>query len=451
MKKRPLSELAALLNAPCSEEGIIEGFAVDSRSLKPSDVFFALTGERVDGHRFLRDVAEKQALAAVVSKDFQGESYGLPLLRVDNVLQALQYVAKVVISRRQSKVIAVTGSVGKTTTKEFIATLLGGKFRVVKTPGNSNSQVGIPLSILDSEGDEEIFVMEMGMSQPNELQKLVEIAPPHIAIITKVALAHSEFFPEGIEGIAQAKTEIFSHHKTQLGIVNAQICQFETALKTGSCPKLVFSIEDTAAEVDFSLRIEKGGMRIKEKGDESPLFMLPFSATHLCENFTCASAVARTLGMTWDEIIERIPLLKVYKRRFEKIERSGVVFINDSYNASPASMGAALTNLPEPREGGRRVAVLGEMKELGKFSEKSHREIGELAFTQVDHLLCLGKGCQPMVDVFSKGGKAVNWFEDLTQLRETLFSFIKTGDVVLIKGSNSNQMWRILDDSEEHL
>lgn len=428
----------------CSEKvsGIVRGFKQDSRGVKPGDLFFAQKGEKVDGHDFLKEVAGQGAIGAVIKADYAGEDFGLALLRSDDVVAALHRLAKIVHATRSVRVVGVTGSVGKTTTKEFIATILEAKFRVGKTPGNANSQVGVPLSILNSEGNEEVFVMEMGMSLPQEIKKLVAIAPPEVAIITKIALAHAAFFPSGMEGIAEAKAEIFSHPATRLGILNHQVAQFAGALNSGDCFKMTYGSD---VESDFTLHREETQFYVVENGKRTSLFSLPFIASHLCEDFMGAAAVARGLGMQWEEIIAAAQHLKVYKHRFEKVERAGIVFINDSYNANPTSMRAALTNLPSPHPGCKRIAVLGAMKELGDHTEKSHHDIAKLALEHVDHLLTLGEECLPMVDVFNQAGRPVEHFLELDEIRRRVFELACSGDVVLLKGSNSKQLWRVLE------
>ena len=411
------------------EEFVRGGVGIDSRKAAPGQLFFALKGERVDGHDFLGEVAARGAAAAVVSEGYAGVDFGMKLIRVSDVLASLQWLAKEVLAQRGTRVVGVTGSVGKTTTKEFIATLLAGRYRVGKSPGNSNSQVGVPLSILNGSGEEEVLVLEMGMSGAGEIAKLVQIAPPEVALITKIGLAHSEFFPTGLEGIRAAKAEIFSHPHTRVGIVPKD---------SGIEGRKTFALGDISA--DYGLC----GDRIFEEGKEVYGVHLPFMASHLRENFLGAAAVARNLGMSWEEIGEQTQLLKVYPMRFERKEKNGVVYINDAYNANPISMRAALMNLPKPVEGGRTIAVLGEMKELGPFSKPSHQEIGKLALQVVDQLICLGKECEPMVEMFQQAGRPVDHFLDIEALRSHLAAVIKEGDVVLLKGSNSNGLWRLL-------
>lgn len=440
-----LFQIAKWLGCDLQLSGRVYGFKQNSREVLPGDLFFALKGEKVDGHSYLEEIASKGAVGAVVSKEYCGDAFGLVLLRVENVIASLHQLAKIVHATRQVRVIGVTGSVGKTTTKEFIATLLEKKYRVHKTPGNANSQVGVPLSILNCDGDADIFVMEMGMSLPKEIARLVDIAPPEVSIVTKVALAHAAFFPDGLEGIARAKFEIFSHPFTKIGIYHHQVSQFPS-LSTGDCLKMTYCQDGESQDCDFVLCSEGDRYYVKEGVERTHAFALPFSASHLCENFMGAAAVARAIGMQWVEIIPQIQKLTVFQRRFERVERNGVVFINDSYNANITSMRAALMNLPRPHRGKKRIAVLGAMKELGDHSEQSHLEVGRIALMYVDHLLCIGEECIAMVDVFNKANKPVEHFDNLDALKCRVHNLAEDGDVVLLKGSNSKKLWLILEE-----
>ncbi len=446
MKERPLAWFAQTLEIPGTYNKIVKGAEIDSRKVQPGQLFFALRGKKFDGHAFLRDVADRGAVAAVVAKDYNGENFGLQLFKVECPTIALQTLAKREREERKIRVIAVTGSVGKTTTKEFLADLLQVKFRTAKTPGNSNSQVSIPLSILNSHGDEELFVMEMGMSEPNEIEKLVEIAPPYLGLITRVGLAHVGAFTDGIEGVARAKAQIFAHPQTRYGVYNAACADFSAVTQTGTCEKLSFAYEKLCERpADYLLSWSGSAFVAEEKTMRSPSFTLPFHATHLCEDFMAAAAAARILGVSWDEIISQAAKLTVYKARFEQIEKDGILFINDAYNANPTSMRAAFANLPKPEKGGRRIGVIGTMVELGSNSELYHREIGQEALAHFDHLLCIGKECLPMIEIFAKQGRSAEHFADLASLQERLTSLAQPKDVVLIKGSNSVKLWQILE------
>lgn len=441
VKKKTLKDLAKALDVKENFSGTITGFETDSRKIGEGMVFFALKGENVDGHDFLKEVAEKKAIAAVVSKDYRGEDFGIPLLRVDDVLKSLQTLAQAAFKKRKGHTIAVTGSVGKTTTKEFIATLLEGHFTVAKTPGNANSQVGIPLSILNSENTGDVFILEMGMSEKGQISKLVEIAPPDIGVITKIGVSHAEFFHNGIEGIAAAKAEIFSHPKTRCAIINGSSAHFDPFANMIGKDKILFGWEGK----DYTLKHALDGIVIEEKGARSPSLSLPFDASHLLDNFCAAVAVARQLGLTWEQIAAQVYKLKPFKMRFEKVEKDGIIFVNDSYNASPESMQAALSNLPMPAIGKKRIAVFGQMKELGQYSVSGHKQVAEFALSRINHLLCYGEGCLPMVEIFNQKKKPVEYFTDFEALRKRLLELATKGDVVLLKGSNSNQLWRLLD------
>ncbi len=440
--KLTCQQIATYLGCAGEFLGEIVGFKQESRSIEPGDLFFAMKGERVDGHSFLQEVAERGARGAVVSSAYRGEAFGLQLFRVEDVLASLQSLAKQVHALQPPKVIAVTGSVGKTTTKEFIVTLLEGSFRVGKTPGNANSQVGVPLSILNAKGDEEVFVAEMGMTGKGEIETLVSIIPPDIAVVTKVVLCHAVYFQQGLEGIAAAKAEIFSNPFTKMGILSHQALAFPPFKHLSS---KTFSYALEGEDADFVLCRRHGQFLIKEGSQETPLFPLPFSAYHLLENFMGAAVVARWIGLPWVEIARRAQQLRPFAKRFEQIEKEGIVFMNDSYNANPTSMRAALDHLPEPGSQGKRIAVLGAMKELGPYTASSHIEVAELAALRVDHLLCLGEECLPMVEVFCSRQKPAEHFLELASLKRRVFELANKGDVVLLKGSKSNCLWEVLE------
>ncbi len=439
MKFTKLSQIGQCLQLKV-EEKEITGFSFDSREVKKGDLFFALKGANFDAHGFLKEVASRGAAAAVVDAGYLGENFGLSLLKVPDVTDALQKLAKTIQEMRKQRIVAVTGSVGKTTTKEFIATLLAQKHTVAKTPGNNNSQVGLPLAILNASGEEEFFVVEMAMSAAGHIRKLVEITPPEVAVVTKIGHANIEYFADGFEGIAAAKAEILSHPKTTHAILNRQVLAYQAFQKEYPSKKIIFAMDPEKG--DYVL---ESGWFIKEGEDSSQSFRLPFTATHLCEDFIAAASVARILGLSWNEIISGAHHLKTVDKRFERIERNGFVIINDCYNASPESMEAALSNLPTPSFGGKTIAVFGEMVDLGGYSEQRHKDVAKFATKNVDHFLCYGKGCLPMFDVFNKEGKPAEFFRDLKQLKTILFEISKPGDVILIKGSRSNKLWQILE------
>ncbi len=432
-----LNELAQSVGVEVASDELIHGYRIDSRLVEIGDLFFALKGERVDGHEYLCDARAKGAVAAVVDKKYEGSNFGLELVRVDDVKHALQEMARFSLSSRPVFVVGITGSVGKTTTKEFVATLLEGKYTVAKTPGSYNSQATLPLAVLNR-GEEKILVLEMGISLPGEMERLVEIAPPDAAVLTKVALAHAANFKGGLEEIRQEKMKIFSHPKTKVKIVPDDLC-----LQQVGKGAVYFSQEDRAA--DYFLSTADGWGYVDEKAVRAFQFDLPFKEPHMLSNVLAAIALCRQISMQWEEIHHQIPKLQKPAMRFEENEQAGVRWINDAYNASPESMKAALSSLPEPKEGGKKIAVLASMKELGAFSEASHQEIGLFAQKFVDHLLTLGEEAELLSKTFSEAQKPAEHFCDIKEVAKRLSELMRPGDVVLLKGSRSMRLEELLE------
>lgn len=446
MNSLTLKQLIHLMGNPSTTSQIgsqlVSGVCVDSRLLLPNQVFFALKGAKCDGHSFLPEAIAKGASAAVVSKSCSFHSNEIPILSVEDPLASLQELAKNVLSNRETKVIAVTGSLGKTTTKEFIGKLLSKKYKVTCSPGNSNSQVGLPLAIMNySKGNEEYLILEMGMTHPGQLSNLIQIAPPDVAVITTVELVHACNF-DSLRDIVKAKSEILAHPKTRLGIIPKDVEWFKDMFQTGYCKKISFSTKDS--EADYFLEPVQNQIRIHSPSGEILLVSPKIPGKHNLHNFLAAVAVARSLDLSWEDIQEGIPLLTLPEKRMQHVEMKGIVFINDSYNASAASMKAALESLPSPKKGGKRIAVFGEMRELGKFSEACHREVGEAALRHVDQVLCFNSGCKPIVDVWQKANRLVEMHTNFEDLVTAVKGVVRTGDVVLLKGSNGNGLWRLL-------
>jgi len=436
MKNIEIAKLASILGVKSDKKANIHGYAIDSREVERGDLFFALKGERHDGHQFLADVAKKGACGAVVESSYQGEDFGLNILRVPNVLAALQQLARVLI--QQTRVVGITGSVGKTTTKEFVWTLLKDRFHAGRNHLNKNTQITLPQTILQRDGSEKMMILEMGMSQKGDIGKLLKIVSPEIALITAISLAHAVFNPGGIQEIAEGKFEIFSHPATKLALFPYELLCYAHLVP---CKMKTYSMHDERA--DFFLKKEKEGYRIYESQTKSPTFTLPFEESHFIHNSLAAITIARSLGMSYEEIIPILPNLKPPIMRFEKIEKGGILFINDAYNASPLSVKTALSNLPIVK--GKRIAVLGEMRELGSFTEASHKEIGTFAIPYVDHVLCLGEQCRILCDEFSKSGKPAELFFTHDELKTRLHEIMKKNDVVLVKGSRAMHMEKILE------
>lgn len=423
------------------------GYAVDTRVLEKGQCFVALKGERVDGHSFLQQAAEKQACGAVVSEGYKGDSYGLELLFVEDPLLWLQKKAKEALARSGAKVVAITGSVGKTTTKDFLATLLSKRFHVAFTPGNSNSQVGLPLALLNGDLTAEVWVLEMGLSQEGELERLLEIAPPDWSLLTRVSHAHVAFFPS-LAALAKEKAKIFSHPHTQRGIGCAQALAMDGVAQEGVCEKRSFSLLDEKG--GYSLTRCGEGRFLSYKGERlSPTFQSDLPGAHCDHNLLAALACSWEMGVRGEALVRGVAQIRLPEKRMEKRQIQGITFINDSYNACQESMEAALDHLPNPMEGGRKIAVLGEMRELGSFSHVCHEQVGKHALKRVEALYCLGEGTLPMVQVWKEAHRPVIQELEMEALQKKLREELREGDVVLLKGSCGMALWKVLEAFEE--
>ncbi len=397
-------------------------FVQDSRLAQKGALFFALQGETSDGLNFLSDVAKKGAFAAVVPKSYKGPSFGLALLYVDDVLQSMHDIARCALKERSTKVVGVTGSVGKTTTRHFLTQLLEIQYKVAFPPKNYNSQRTMPLVILNARGDEDFIVLEMAMDLPGEIGKLVSVAPTDYAILTPVVLAH--YFGDGspfetLNEVAKEKAMIFCD-QTEFAVINIDSALFPEVREACMCEHVVYP-----THLDFEF---------------------PFKESHLCESLSGAIEMALHLGISERKIKEKLPSLKTVERRFEKVIKKGITFINDAYNASPRSSVAAFRNLPLPSKGKKKIAVFGSMGGLGPFALGAHMQVAREALNNVDELLCLGSDCRPMVDMFLHANKPVELFETIEALKEAIKIKAKEGDVVLVKGSNSHKLWEVIPE-----
>lgn len=372
--------------------------SVDSRLVGDGDWFFALKGAKTDGALFINQAIEKGA-KKIIEQD---------------ALFLLQNLAKEVQKRRKAKVIAVTGSVGKTTTKEMISQMLQTKFKVGKTSGNQNSQIGFPMSLLnDVNGDEDFLVLEMGMTHPGNIIQLAEIAPPFISVITKIALVHAQNF-NGLEGIADAKGEILVHPNIHAAVINEEAKVYKGISERGTCKKIYFS-----------------------KNEDYPTPNLP---KHHYENFVAACKVFELCGGKREEIITHFTNVG---KRFQLIEKNGIFFLNDSYNAAEISIIGALENMPE---GKRKLAVLGEMRELGPYSEAAHTKVGEKTLETLDDIILVGEGTKPIQDLWEKHRLKPPIVKSYVEALDLIRLKAEEGDVVLVKGANSLNLWKICEE-----
>ena len=411
-----IQQIAMWLGLRQERQVPISSFAIDSRNVQPGGLFFALPGARVDGHMFLEEVARKGGFAAVVRKEYRGPDFGLVLLKVDDVLAALQEMARAALVERKTKVIGITGSIGKTTTKEFIAEVLCRTVRLHKTVGNQNSQCSFPLTILQAFGDEDFLLLEYSMTEAGHIAKLVSIAPPDIVVMTPIAMSHVKNFAD-VEGIAREKASIFTM-KTEFAVIHAKSAQYKAVQERCLCDNIIYP--------------------------QPILFPTPFTERHFLENVSAAVEVGRYLGVPEKAIEQGVQKMQPFAHRFEKKQYRGITFVDDTYNANPQSSIAALQNLPKPAMGKKTVVVFGAMADMGRYSFAVHTEVAKEALRVADLLYCIGEEAKPMVAVFEKHQKPVQWFSSYEALEEAIHLVAEAGDVVLVKGSNYHNLWKII-------
>jgi UDP-N-acetylmuramoyl-tripeptide--D-alanyl-D-alanine ligase len=418
----------------------------DSRSIQSGEFFVALHGDQFDGHKFLPEVHEAGAAGALVDRINPGVS-GLPQIEVEDTLIGLQRLAKRYRSEINLQVIGVTGSNGKTSTKEMIAAVLGEKFAVAKTIGNLNNHIGVPLTILEAGSQDQVGVFEMGMNHAGELALLVDMAQPRIGVITNIGITHIGHF-DSREAIAKEKAVVAEAIPTEGSVVlNAQD-DFSDWI-ADRCVARVVRTGVNAGDVQAS------DLRHSENGEQQFTLVhdsecvpvrLPVLGEHMVSNACLAVAVGLEFGLTLAECASGLEKTVIPGNRL-KIQKFGsLLILNDAYNANPDSMIAALKTALNIPVTGRRVAALGNMGELGHKAELGHRQVGkavaELGFRM---LVTVGDEARFIVDAARAAGLAVaKSFETHEQAVEALNGFLKPGDLLLVKGSRSAAMERIV-------
>ncbi len=419
---------------------VLTGAEVDSRRVGPGDLFVALPGERVDGHRFVAEALAAGAAALV--REGAGVAPpppGRALIEVGDTLAAYHALAAAERRRRPWRVVAVTGSVGKTTVKAMLATLGGARYRTGASEGNRNSTLGLPAEILSQPEEVELFVAEMGMSHPGELGELAAIVAPDLLLYTRIAPAHMAFFPD-LAAVAEAKAEALAHVAPGGTVVlNADDpWQAGFAGRAGNA-RIVRYGGAEEADVRLVAVVERGleGSRMTvEAAGERVAFDLPLAGRHQAANCLAALAAAWSLGVPLADAAAAAETLEPAPHRGRVLRLpEGVTVVDDSYNASPEAVRVMLDLLAATA--GRRVAVLGEMLELGALAEPAHREAGTRAAAAADVLLAVGGApAEEMARAARRAGLArVEHLSDAAAALERLRGLLEPGDVVLVKGS----------------
>lgn len=425
-------------------------FNMDSRQTEPGELFFALVADR-NGHDFIPHAIKKGAGGAVISQKISLPQKPIALIKVVDTLEALQKLAKKVLREHNIKVIGITGSIGKTATKEFSSSLLSPSFHVLKSIGNFNNQLGLPLSLLRLNKTHEVAVLEMAMSAPGEIRALTRIAPPDVAVITNISPVHLQFF-KSLEEIGSAKKEILEGMKSDgTAVLNGDDPQIRKIAKDWKGRKILFGL---ASESDIWARnIQKLGFKGMQfeliYGQRRRKIHIPFFYESHLYNFLAAAATAYALSVPLEHIPDPIKTLKPFPRRGVLIPlKRNIKLFDDSYNSNPRALEAVLKGLADlPSK--RKVAVLGDMLELGENEVEFHRQAGkQVAQWGWDCLVTVGSLSLHMAEsALSEGvGKdQIFSFRNSEEAAKEIWSLVREGDFILVKGSRKLKTEKIVD------
>jgi UDP-N-acetylmuramoyl-tripeptide--D-alanyl-D-alanine ligase len=451
MDPRTFEQIAALVGGKLRGVGAgkVTKVVTDSRLIRAGEFFVALRGEHFDGHAFLPAVKEAAAAGALVS-DVNVDLNGFTQIEVPETLAALQRLAQAYRNELRLKAIGVTGSSGKTSTKEMIASVLGERFSVLKTIGNYNNHIGLPLTVLGASSADDFGVFEMGMNHAGELAPLCEIARPDASVITNIGTAHIGHL-ETREAIATEKAvvaEVISAEGFVVLNANDDFTDWIAARCKARVIRAGLNRGDVhARNIDQCF---KGASFTLAHGARTTQVSLPVHGEHMVTNACLAAAVGLEFGLTLEECAAGLAKTTIPGNRL-KIQNLGpLVVINDAYNANPDSMVAALKTATQFTVKGRRVAALGRMGELGKESEAAHRRVGRaVAEFEFDYLVTVGDEARLIAEAASSAGlKSANRADTHEQAIEALLDYLEPGDLLLVKGSLSSAMDRVVQGLE---
>ena len=432
---------------------VATGYSIDSRTLQAGDLFFAIRGERFDGHDFIDAALERGASAALVARSRVAALAGKhPLLVTDDPLAALQRLAAAVRRHWGKRVVGITGSAGKTTTKEAVAAVLGARFRVLKSQGNLNNGYGLPLQLLRLEPEDEVAVIEMGMSAAGEITALCRIAAPDWGVVTNVGHAHAEFFPDGVAGVARAKYELVEslprHGVAFLNCDDAYVSQFGRDFEG----KVVYygrgPCGDPHAE---SIEVlGAAGLKLQVRaGEERCELHLQLPGEHNAANALAAIAVGIEAGIPLVECCAALEKLSPEDKRGQVLTIRGATVINDVYNSNPEALQSMIRTLAGvPAE--RRILVAGEMLELGREAEALHAACGKAAAQAgINVVLGVRGNARHIVEAARQGGAEALFVETPEEAGGWLREHLAPGDAVLLKGSRGVRLERALEGLQE--
>jgi UDP-N-acetylmuramoyl-tripeptide--D-alanyl-D-alanine ligase len=448
-----LAGTGGTLAVPAPPAQAFAGVSIDSRTVAAGELFFAIRGPHFDGHDFLAEAAARGAAAAVVHREM-GAPAGLPLVRVTDTTRALADLARHLRRLGAAPVVGVTGSVGKTTTKDMTAHLLATRGAVLKTEGNLNNRYGLPLTLLRLRPEHTAVVLEMGMSAPGEIRALSRLAEPDVAILTKVAPVHLEFFPS-VDAIAEAKAEILEGLRPGGAAVlngddprvvrigerwSGRIVWFGRHRRFEVCAE---SWRDTPLGQRFRLRI----------AGRTVVVTLPLAGPHFVTDFLAAAGAAHVLGVAPEAMAQAAASLAPARHRGEVLRlEGGLTVLDDCYNSSPEALEAAVVALGL-LPAGRRVAVLGDMLELGPTGPALHRERGRALAGRVDVVIGVGPLVKEMMAGAREAGLAagaLHHFADASAAAAAAPELVRAGDAVLVKGSRGVKLEAVVEALTRH-
>ncbi|MGM0444934.1 MAG: UDP-N-acetylmuramoyl-tripeptide--D-alanyl-D-alanine ligase [Bacillota bacterium] len=434
-----------------NKNDILKGISTDSRKLNDEDIFIPLIGENFDAHNFINDDLAKNVKAVIVQKEIKTDIKNI--IKVEDTTKALQDLAKFHRQNHKNvKVIGITGSSGKTSTKDILYSLLKQKYNVKKNKGNLNNHIGVPLTLFRIEGNEDFFIVEMGMSGFGEIKLLTEIAVPQVGIVTNVGQAHIEFF-NSVDEIAKAKGELIeSLGDKGLAVLNIDNPYTDILydLLNKKTKYKYFGFDEKADFRVLDYTITKFGMKFSIKNDKNVINLKTnlFGKYNLY-NIIASITVARNFNLNWSLIEKALKDIKLTDMRSQIEKIKNIKFINDSYNANPLSMKNAIDLLDEI-EGNKKIAILGDMLELGNIKEEAHKEIGEyIVKKNIDYLLTLGKLGSFISEGASKESKdklIIKHFENKTDIIKFIDEIGSKRDVILVKGSRGMKMEQIVNN-----
>jgi UDP-N-acetylmuramoyl-tripeptide--D-alanyl-D-alanine ligase len=448
--KLPLAKIAEFVSASGSfaPEDVPHGYSIDSRTVGPGQLFFAVKGERLDGHDFVESALERGAVAAVVRKDQLGRYPAeTQLLAVEDTLVALQTLALAVRKVWGKPLIGVTGSMGKTTTKEAIAHVLSTRLRVLKSEGNFNNHFGLPLMLLKLEPEHDVAVIEMGMSHAGEIRALAKIAQPEIGVVTNVAPVHLEFF-DSVAGIARAKYELIeSLPAGGTAVLNADdeyVSQFGRDFKGKVVMYGTRATADVRAENLRSRGAEGSEFDVVIEGVREHA-RLPLVGEHNVLNALAAAAVGLERGLKPSDAVGSLASLAPADKRGEVLRLGNITVINDCYNCNPKALNAMVDALAG-MAAQRRIVVAGAMLELGPTEEELHRQAGaHIAEKKIDVLLGVRGPARVMVEAARQAGVQAEFVASAEEAGEWLAREVRDGDVILMKASRGVKLEKALE------